>query len=203
MPSSVIGDLADKADSNLVSIIALRSELRDLRDLSNSKNPPITGEPIIASSDSGIKDLMERLEIVEEALTKLSPSMPLSTEQRIATFDMQMKARAIPTEVSVIEQYQNSESYFESDAGKPLGDYENAIDDSLHSVEGIDVKGVDCRDTICKITYSKSESVTSQEQGDVDSNLADKLMFGVEGRVVELRYANDTMGNNVIYAELK
>ena len=202
-PTPAINDLTAQVQSNLDSITALSSELRHIRDLLEVSNRLSFENSALTVNDSDNKDLVKRLEAIEVNLAELSKSKSLTSEERKKAFDLQMKERSIPTEVLATQVYQNTESHFERDSGKPLGDYSNSIEDAIHSVDGIDVKGVDCGETICKITYSKSESLTSLEEGDVDSDLADKLMFGAEGRVVELKYADDSMGNRVIYAELK
>lgn len=203
IPPSAIGELTAQIASNQSLISALRKELRDMQDLSNMRGNFGTADAAVAHPDSINDDLLERLETIEKALAKPSTVQSTTGEQRKAVFDVHMKEHSLPREVLATQVYASAESHFENDAGKPLGNYASAIDDALHSVDGIDLMGVDCRESICKITYGNSTSISQQEQSDIDSVLADQLMFGAEGRMVELRYANDSIGNNVIYAELK
>lgn len=200
---SELQNLEAKVNASLDSISALHMELQDVRQQLSLRTDVKDSSSVVAIEDSEYKVLSERLATVEDDLAALSIPRTISREQRKDAFERRVEEHAISPEVSSTLLYADAENYFESDSGRPLGGYTDSIDDALHAVEGIDLKGVDCRDTICKITYSKSESATSDEHYDVDSDLEDRLMFGIEGREVELRYANDSMGNNVIYAQVK
>ena len=200
---SEIQNLEAKVSASLDSIAALHRGLRDIRQQLNLRNGVKDSSSISAIEDSESMDISERLETLEDALAALSIPQSISREQRKDAFEQRIEERVTPSVVSSTLLYNDAENYFERDSGKPLGDYSDSISDALHAVEGIDLKGLDCRDTICKITYSNSEFATSAEHHNVGSELEDKLMFGTEGRAVELRYANDSMGNNVIYAQVK
>jgi len=201
--TSTIDDLTAKVNANLDTIAALSLELRHHQDTSIEKNTFKAENTYPNVNISENEKLIERLESVEDALAKLSITKSMTSENRKAAFELHIKERVLTNDILEAQAYTNTENYFENHSGRPIGEYSDSIADAIHSVDGIDLQSVECKKSICKITYNNSSSIVSQEGDDLNSYLADKLMFGLEGQAVELRYANDELGNQIIYAEVK
>mgnify|MGYP003625967284 CR=1 FL=1 len=189
--------------ANRDSMSLLRSDLQELRQLLHVQTAGAT-PPRRPSADPSVDvALTDRLDAIEQRLSQVLTAQHMSPAQRKESLKSQLRDRVSSPDASANAAYLAAESHFESDSGKPLGDYPDRIKDSLHLVDGIDLKGVDCLDTICRITYATSSSLTESEQQTATTAIEDSLLFGAEGRVVELRYASDSSGNRVIYAQIK
>lgn len=200
--SAAIGDLEAMVSANADKISDLSVQQRYLRDSLSTKGAFIVENVAQSPSISADEDYIERLESVEDALEKLSAPRSLTPEMRKTALESHIRERSISSDVLDAHTYTKAETYFESHSGQPIGNYSDSIENAIHSVGGIEPQSVVCRTSICKITY-RSSSFATENDDDLDSSFADELMFGVDGRTVELRYAKDELGNQVIYAEVK
>lgn len=113
-------------------------------------------------------------------------------------------ARQESAEETKAQYFAQAESDFESDSGDtPIGEYSDSLSETLQAVNGVDVRAMDCRNSICRVTYSKSESLSPEELADIDAELIDKMAFGVEGHNVDLTHASDEYGNKIVYIQLR
>jgi hypothetical protein len=187
-----------QSGESLAAINALRTELHELRRELRS----LQSAYVSSSSAGEMKPAAwaSRLATLEASLEELSSTPPADTGQ---TQDSIISALAVAPEAAAETAAENqralAESAFEADNGKPLGDYTATIDTALHAAQGIQVTSTDCRNSICKITYTKSPSATQ----DSDPELVDRLSQAMPGRDVELLYANDAYGNDVVYIQLR
>ena len=159
-----------------------------------------------ADRDTGYEDLLDRMDEMERSVSQLALSGDEQARKDSSLIEKRLSERMRrSSEISQSGQSQNlmAESDFETDSGNPLGDFSNSIGEALHSVEGVEVNGMDCRDTICKVSYSEKELFDPQEEVDTRSDIVDKLSQAAIGRTVEVSYASDTSGNTVMYIQLR
>lgn len=204
-PSSLKpGDFASGIKANLDSIAALQGELREIRTQVNQTGRLYEGESPDTVHISDANHLIERIEALEEALKETSIVESTGGKAQSDVRNKQFAESLSQTsELSTSNQVGVLESDFEADSGIPLGDYADSIGETLYLVEGLHVSGMDCRDTICKVTYSKPELLGSQADSDGTSELVDKLVQASNGREVEIRYAKDPSGDEVMYIQLR
>ena len=98
------------------------------------------------------------------------------------------------------------EEAFEADAGEPLGDTIDNISDVLHSSDDlVEIRDLDCRQSVCKITYTASigdpSSMGRNSEG--DNVLIDRLTDGAPGADFDISHARDDQGNSVMYSQLR
>lgn len=191
-------------EGNTEAITSLRLEILAIRDLMNLKEVSLKSVATATMYDEP-DDLTERIQALEDVVEALSSSKYGSINKASDSPQGRIIHRLSElTESSALQQNPVAESAFENDSGVvPLNDYTDSLEGALHAVDSIDVKGMDCRDTICKITYSNSESLTAEEENDSEIELMEKLIDGVQGRDLDIRYAKDGQGNHVMYVQLQ
>lgn len=161
---------------------------------------------IYRDGDVEYENLSDRVDEIEATVAKILVSGNEPVEKDSSVIEKQFSERSRrANEISQGGQMQNviAERDFEIDSGKPLGDFSNSIGEALHSVEGLDVSGMVCRDTICKVSYFQEELLDSQENTDISSDLVDKLSEAAIGSAVEVSYANDSSGRRTMYIQLR
>lgn len=186
------------------SVTALELEMGKLRSSIANSNKARNAGSIAPSVRNSYQEIIERIESIEEALSESSPQEKpsletLSTELK-NNFSMRLQARDYGVSG---KQFAEAESHFEDDSGQSITAYTDSIDQHISTVEGLDVKGMDCANSICKVTYSKPESSPFNVESEAEAKLVDKMLFGIENRDVDIRYADDPYGNSVIYIEMK
>lgn len=197
-------DLLYEIRGNSDSVAALELELGELRNSIANSDKATKADNVAPGVRKKYQEIIERIESIEEVLSESSSkdkpsSETLNTELK-NNFSMKLEARDYEASV---KQFADAENYFEVDSGRPIRAYTDLIDQHLNSADGLDVKGMDCGKSICKVTYSKPESLPFNVESDAESELVDKLLFGIEDRDVDLRYADDPYGNRVLYIEMK
>jgi hypothetical protein len=148
--------------------------------------------------------LVSKIERLEGAVAELTTTRQVEA-RAVAEESIEPMIKLSPraTELSEARRYAAAESSFEADSGRPLGDYEDAIGDALHSAGTIEVQNIDCRETSCRVTYSKAGTRASADWLDGDRELVDTLASDAQGHAVEIRYASDPSGNDVMYIQLR
>lgn len=193
--------LAVAVQTNSETISLLRLELGKI-----SNHLSVTGGQAAAEELSDVEpdDVAERLRAVEDALAVISqrsaPAIKDATDSSVPPIN-RLSQESI--ERSSARRYELAEEKFESGSGIPLGGYVSAIDDTLHTLGNIEVQEMDCRDTICKITYTQTETSGSRQGADEDLELVDKLAQAAEGREVEITYATDPAGDELMYIQVR
>lgn len=196
-----VNELTAAVDINVSSIASLRSELGEVRDHLTGICGQMTGQAH-AIAEAEINNLLKRVESIEDSVDTLSDARPGGSlpgkngGDGLATF----LAKNSP---SAAENTAVFESDFEADSGEPLGNFSDSIDEALHSIEGIEVTGVDCRTSVCKVSYSKPERTDSQEEFDSEDELVNRLAVSAPGRGVEVRYDKDAYGEDIMYIMLR
>ena len=179
-------------------VLEIRDEL--MREYKSLKKEHAVSVPL------AISDLSARIAALEGSLKEISLSSPRKGGEDSDIIQKQLVDSLLkPSDVSAVNQVQSAlaEIEFDNDSGIPLEGFSDSIDETFHSVEGLDVTGMDCRDTICKVTYLKSESTESEEDYYPQDELLDKLAQSAGGRQVEVRYDKDTSGKEVMYIQLR
>ncbi len=198
-------ELAPLIRANVESIATLKSELIELREQLASTERS-TNYGVVIDGGAETAGLAKRLDKIEHTLAELSAPGPLAGSKTGAELEKKL------TQVTQLAAGGSSISYdqsvqaeidFENDSGVPLGDIEETISDALYTAEGIDISGMECRDTICKVTYSKSGSFQAQGAGDGGHEIVDQLAQATNGREVEVRYGSDPAGKKVMYIQMR
>jgi len=193
------------AREDLGSSAALQFEVLEIRDELMREYKSLKKEHAV-SVPLAISDLSARIAALEGSLKEISLSSPRKGGEDSDIIQKQLVDSLLkPSDVSAVNQVQSAlaEIEFDNDSGIPLEGFSDSIDETFHSVEGLDVTGMDCRDTICKVTYLKSESTESEEDYYPQDELLDKLAQSAGGRQVEVRYDKDTSGKEVMYIQLR
>lgn len=189
------------------SIAELKTEIDQIRREVGHEGHPVNTE---YPAEIGIEyqDLQDRMHRVEAALETLllAGSAPEKTNGEIVKKQLPEKFRQ-SAEKSQVSQSQDrsvlAENDFELDSGKPLGDFRASIVETLHSAEGIEVSGMVCGDTICKVSYLSQEFAESQEESDNRAEFVDKLAEAALGAEVKVRYVAGPSGNADMYIQLR
>lgn len=200
-----VRNLAVAIKKNSESIALLSAEVRELHGLLGQKDS-LVKEGASAGGDVVFEGLVDRVDRVEVAIEELSSVGIAPVKKSGAGIEKQFSERVrSPAEISSYNQNRHAlaEADFEQDSGTSLGDFTHSLDDALHAVEGIDVSDVSCRDTICKVTYSRTESLEVHNESGETLDLVDKLALDTVGREVDVRYVKDSFGSNVMYIQLR
>ena len=198
-------EMAPLIRANVESIANLKSELIELRKQLASTEGATSGG-VVLDGDAETAGLAKRLDKMEHTLAELSAPGPLAGSKTGAELEnklTQVTQLAAGGSSFSYDQSARAEIDFEKDSGVPLGDLEETIGDALYTAEGIDISGMDCRDTICKVTYSKSGSLRAQGAGDGGYEIVDQLAQATNGREVEVRYGSDPAGKKVMYIQVR
>ena len=202
---SRLEELSSGIGTNAESIASLLSEVNQMRDQLRLKSPQSLAKTE-TSTDVESGNLVKRIQVLEDNMRRFADVESPSTPGRREAMEKLLSASSHmsgDTSAYSQRQFAAAESDFENDSGTPLGDYKNAISEALHAQDSFQVKGVDCKNTICRITYSESDSLISDDGPGAESDLVAKLAQAVEGVGVEVRYANDPYGNEVMYIQLR
>ena len=128
--------------------------------------------------------------------------LEISTSFPQQTFE-QFRAQQIPRPIQPAEYTENpgAEELFAADAGAPLDkEAQDTIGEVFRASDNVNVQDIYCKNSICKITYSKSQS--GMDAGDdSDFALIDQLTDGLGGTGLDIRYAKDEHGNDVMYVQ--
>jgi len=196
--STQTASLLREVRGNSKSLSTLQLELEELHNLYANSNAIVKSSGLIADEKIDYSEITERLESMEGALLEIT-----SIERRDGELEKQFSEMLQTTnhEASA-NQFTDAEEYFNNDSGRPIGTYADSIEQNLSTVKDLDVAGMDCGESICKVTYSRPDSSRFIDETDVESKLADKLLFGIDAQDVDLRYADDPYGNRVVYIQL-
>lgn len=150
-----------------------------------------------------VKELLDRLSNAERALESLTSSegnIPIEDTHRNQAFAEKVASFEVTSRPSTES---NADEQFITHQGKSIHEFVPILDDALHKLETLSVEGMDCRDTICKVTYTKipSESGEVSEYDAVDP--VDALSMGMVGQTVEVRYALDQDGRDIMLISLR
>ncbi|MEM9255901.1 MAG: hypothetical protein AAGA91_10650 [Pseudomonadota bacterium] len=106
-------------------------------------------------------------------------------------------------------QYQPNglaESAFSADSGTPLDQQSQAIiAETFHSAEWADLHSMDCRTSICKITYSQSTAapIDGVTDDDAELELIKRIGSDLGEDNLDIRFARDEQGNDVMYVQIR
>ncbi|MEM6582571.1 MAG: hypothetical protein AAF699_14935 [Pseudomonadota bacterium] len=100
------------------------------------------------------------------------------------------------------ETYLHFERQFDSDEGTSLGEGEEVIEQVLHGRPDIAVSAIQCRASICRVSYEESPQSHSPLSQDSDLELVDELVSAMNGQTVELSYAKGPSGERLMYMRL-
>jgi hypothetical protein len=150
-------------------------------------------------------DLAARIETLETAMEGISPKRLARTHpsshrgapDRISENSSQSR------DVVELNQYTLAEE-FQLDSGTPLGDFPDSIEEVIHQVDAVDLTGMECGNSICRVTYENNGSL-SQEGDDVDPRwqIMERLLDRSSGKRVDIRHATDSLGTKTMYIQLQ
>lgn len=191
-------------DARAESLVELRLQLAEIRR-EIALNAGICGDTAPEDRRLSGRSMLTRIEGLEDAVAELTTNRGIEGRTSVADVVAVPIVQVSPgdTELSNARQYATAEASFEADRGIPLGDYEDTIGDALHRAGAIEVHSTDCRTTICKVTYSKTEAPESPGSPEGEQELVDTLARDARGQDVEIRYASDPSGNDVMYIQLR
>lgn len=107
-------------------------------------------------------------------------------------------------EIQELERIALAEQEFESDTGLQLGDFDDSVEEAIYQVDGIELKGMDCRNSICKVSYRSREPTSADLEGvDPEWELMEQLLARSNGKRVDIRHTTDVLGNKTMYIQLK
>jgi hypothetical protein len=151
-------------------------------------------------------DLAARIETLETAMEGISPKRLARTHpsshrgapDRISENSSQSR------DVVELNQYTLAEQEFQLDSGTPLGDFPDSIEEVIHQVDAVDLTGMECGNSICRVTYENNGSL-SQEGDDVDPRwqIMERLLDRSSGKRVDIRHATDSLGTKTMYIQLQ
>lgn len=191
-------ELAASIRENIKAITLLRSELTGIRKMI-SRSYELAGLGDSKTGSVKENELMERLKAVEDSIERLSEAGSVPATKQVGAIKGLLSENA----QSLVELADRYQSEYENDSGIPLNDFSGSINETLHSLNGIDVSGVECGETVCKVVYTSIESTGLDERPDSEYALEDILAQSAEGREVEVRYAKNPYGGKVMYIQFR
>jgi len=151
---------------------------------------------------------LARFNELEERLAELEQEVSKRTAGDHEPVDQRSVAEVL-SQVRPIEEYRPSkggETAFEVDEGKPLGGYSDAIYDSFHELaDVVELHDFQCKQSICKITYSGGDTQYDRfaESEDPGALLIDNLSDKLGGSGLDIRFAREADGNQIMYVQLR
>lgn len=107
-------------------------------------------------------------------------------------------------EMAALASSELAEQEFAMDSGMALDSFAESIEEVAHEVDGLDIKGMECGNSICRISYAESDVVaTGEDSADPQWELMEKLLDRAQGRRVDIRHAVDAAGNRAMYIQLE
>ena len=107
-------------------------------------------------------------------------------------------------EMAALASNELAEQEFAMDSGMALDGFAESIEEVAHEVDGLDIKGMECGNSICRISYAESDVVaTGEDSADPQWELMEKLLDRAQGRRVDIRHAVDAAGNRAMYIQLE
>lgn len=129
-----------------------------------------------------------------------STSDALSGRQDMATSERVLKAA-----MGEVHRNPQAEAAFNADRGKPLGDRADTIKHTfVEAADLIDLEGVQCRTSICRVEYHPLELVEEDVGSieDPDYLLIDRLSEQMGYADINVRFASREDGTRLMYIEL-
>ena len=194
-----IAKFSSAINSNVNAVASLRADMAELEQ-------KLAGQFTSLSIPSEIKsDILEDLTVRVEKLELASEGF--SSDGLKLDHDLRASVKRIFDDDddadAAMARTQLYEEKYDVDMGVPLGNFPESIRDVFHSSEDIELAELDCKETICKITYSKSNASTNDRDANRDLELADKLAIEASGYQVDVMYAKDSYGNDIMYVQLR
>lgn len=191
----------DRSDRELAEL------RRQLREIQTAMLPARRAQAPEASPAQNDSDLESRIAALESALGDASRQTPGP-----ARYLEKRRPRASTEPASTTpgapgyEQGSSAEATFEEDAGKPFGESSDGVMGAfLAAGDDISVSDVFCKKTICKVTYSHAQSNPDGDSAldDPGPAIVDRLVDSFGGAPLDIRYAKNADGGDVMYIQLR
>ena len=200
----MLSDLSPYASSLQARITSLNNDVNDIQNYLN-KISLRHEQDSVNEDQTKSKALNERVEKLELALDQLSSNVTFDSKKNTPGGPKRIR-EYMDQNAEVLSDQQNAllEEQFEIDSGIPLGGFDSSIEDVIQKLGGIQAQGIDCINTICKVTYAVDEDLSSEshDSEELDWQLMEKLLDRSGGMRVDIRYANDSFVNKNIYIQM-
>lgn len=151
-------------------------------------------------------DVLDRLDVLEQRIENISRDNDVAylSERARVRDEMTESHRPQPIQQAVYTENPEAKELFETDSGIPLDEHtEEAIAEVFHASDNINMQQIYCKSSVCKITYSKPSNdlhgtVANDES---DFTLIDQLSDELGWGDLDVRYARDEQGNDVMYVQ--
>lgn len=140
---------------------------------------------------SKLESHLEHMSNVQYSKKQIGSGKPTATRDRIEQ----------ATEVTTEQRREAAEAQFYRDDGLPLGEFSQSIEYVIHELSEIQAQGIDCRNTICKVTYATVDERSSDSE-DWEWELMENLLEHSAGKLVDIRYVKNSFGADTMYIQL-
>ena len=152
-------------------------------------------------------DVSQRLDALEQSITDISRRSDVVDKSERARVREEMAERyrnPQPIQQALYTENTAALDIFERDSGVPLDTHaEQAIAEVFHASDYVNMQQIYCKKSLCKVTYSRTDSdpqgaVSADER---DFALLDQLGDELGWDDLDVRYARDEQGNDVMYVQ--
>jgi hypothetical protein len=200
------GDLESLIERNTLSVSAIRDEISLTKKISDS--PVGTGESESIKIQVKLKALEARISALENSTDTLNGRVNDDAALQIAgtggSFDNRIREELESRSIYMPNTF--GETVFENDEGKPLGDNADTVSDVFYDIgDSIQLSSLDCKESVCKVSYShvRDENNETASYDDPNSDIVDRLVEGFGGADLDISYARNADGDDVMYIQVQ
>lgn len=195
---AVVGEIRDQ-------ILSLQNQLVDLTIQLQQRSTNRSAPTNLSEKGGGV---LERLSALENAIELMrdGPRALGNSESGSIRDGMLKNPGPQPMEQSSYRQNVGAEEIFEADSGRRLDERaQDTISEIFHASDSVKMQGIYCKESVCKITYSNaSNSQLSVGVGDeAEIVLIEQLSDEMGGADLDIRYARDDQGKEVMYVQFQ
>jgi hypothetical protein len=196
--------LEARVEANRAEIAALGDRLA--RPTAASDRPFRSAEERADPSAARYDALLSRIEKLEATVGNWSDRGTGKGDAALTSRPLQVSAVSGSIEKSAYRPNSMGDEAFLADSGKPLGDYPERLADVFNAAgDLIEVRDMECRESICRVTFAPSHDNASGmgQDNDYMFSLVDRLTDSLPGVDLVLRHATNAQGNEVIYIQIR
>ncbi|MEM1154113.1 MAG: hypothetical protein AAGI44_08220 [Pseudomonadota bacterium] len=178
------------------SNVQLQNDISELRsDIAQSKAEDV--QALRETMAQGLERLQLQIDQFDSRLGSDSEETTISSDK-----EHRDQYDEMITQTPEEDTYLIFERQFEDDLGTSMGAKQEILGDVLHSRNDLNVSAIDCRSSMCRITYENSTSNDPRFPMNSNSELVDELVAVMGGEGVELSFAKSPSGEQLIFMRL-
>ncbi|MEM9151504.1 MAG: hypothetical protein AAGB19_13765 [Cyanobacteria bacterium P01_F01_bin.3] len=178
------------------SIVQLRHDISELStDIAQYKANDL--HALRETMTQGLERLQLQIDQLDSQLGSESVETTTSSDtEPLDRFDEMI------TQTPEVDTYLIFEQQFEDDLGSSMGAKQEILGDILHGRNDLNISAIDCRSSMCRITYEGSTLTYPMSPESSNSELVDQLVAVMGGQGVELSFTQSPSGEQLMFMRL-